>query len=257
MDGLLKLRLRDPPPAPPLGQPRSQPSLCFAPNWPPQSVSSPPHWHTAATFRRPPFGWRDLRKSPWRRSDVGSGERRPFMAIVGFLSDLDVGFYPPIANPASDKDSKIEGRSQARRFITPSSPSYMEITPAPSSVSSPPPPPLSDAVGRERRSSSKRMFREALFYIGSHLSVKARRGPSDPRQNTSALKFSQAIGATLKRPATHKPQFQVEGQEALFKQPFKVDTILYLFQIFFFSLFSFFSFFPLSSVAQLIVPNVL
>lgn len=145
MDGPLKLRLLDPlplPHSPPSANLAHSRRSVFAPNWPPQSVSSPPHWHTAATFRRPAFGWRDLRKSTWRRSDVGAGERRPFMAIVGFLSDLDVGFFPPIANPASDKDSKIEGR-----FITPSSPSYMEISPTPSSVSSPPP--LNDTVGRE------------------------------------------------------------------------------------------------------------
>lgn len=206
MDGPLKLRLLDRlplPHSPPSANLAHSRRSVFSPNWPPQSVSSPPHWHTAATFRRPVFGWRDLRKSTWRRSDVAAGERRPFMAIVGFLSDLDVVFLPPIANPASDKDSKIEGR-----FIMPSSPSYFH---------------MSDAIERfiatafERRSWARDAphqsgcFREALFYIGSHLSVKARRGSSDPRQNTSTLKFSQATSATLKRPPTHIPQFGVGG----------------------------------------------
>lgn len=65
----------------------------------------------------------------------------------------------------------------------------------------------------------------------------------------SALKFSQETSATLKAPATGKPQFEVEGQEALFKLPFKValeDAILY-----------FFFFTSLNSVAHLIIPNTL
>lgn len=52
-------------------------------------------------------------------------------------------FSRRMPTPATDKDLKIEGR-----FITPSSPSYMEISATPSSVSSPPPP-LNNAVGRE------------------------------------------------------------------------------------------------------------
>lgn len=126
MDGPLKLRL--PYPIPLL---RPPPSVNFAHSR--RSVShptgrrnpSPPlsHWHTAATFRRPAFGWRDLRKHPQRRSDDGRTEWRPFMAIMGFLSDLDDDFLHTNCQPHVGQ--RFRNRRLLSRFLTTSSTSYI------------------------------------------------------------------------------------------------------------------------------------
>lgn len=130
------------PPLAPLGRPRSQPPLCFrtqlaaAVRLLPSALAHSRHIQTAGVW---------LAGSQEKYVEEVGCRRRRKAAIHGHRGvfiRFGCWFFSPIANPASDKDSKIEGR-----FITPSSPSYMEISPTPSSVSSPPP--LNDAVGRE------------------------------------------------------------------------------------------------------------
>lgn len=120
---------------PPLGQLHSQPTLCFAPNW-------PPHWHTAVTFRRSAFGRLDLRKRLWRKSGDGCRELHPFIAIVGFYQILVVhtDCQPHVGR-------RFKNRRPPVRFSTQFSPSYMETSPPPVSFSSPSP--LNDAFERE------------------------------------------------------------------------------------------------------------
>lgn len=192
------------PPLAPLGRPRSQPPLCFrtqlaaAGRLLPSALAHSRHIQTAGVW---------LAGSQEKYVEEVGCRRRRKAAIHGHRGvfiRFGCWFF------SADCQPRIGQRFKNRRTLYNAVLTILYGN-------------ISDAIKRfiaaafERRSRARdaphqsRCFRVALFYIGSHLSVKARRGPSDPRQNTSALKFSQATSETLKRPATHIPQFGVGG----------------------------------------------